>query len=155
MIVVLFSGVLLFVFSASPQTEKCKWNIQLSQAVVKYENYLNGRYDADDADILLPLGYKKMCCVLDSIIKKEKFDYNLDVLLWLTFIPDSLFKLSAVSVKYLVDNNDAQKKNAGRLLINEKQDKKYSINEEIVENKKNAKDFIEYLIYEYRPNVDQ
>ena len=58
--------------------------------------------------------------VFKGIIKKEKFDYNLDVLLWLTFIPDSLFKLSAVSVKYLVDNNDAQKKNAGRLLINEK-----------------------------------
>lgn len=154
LIIVLSSGIHVFAFSAPSQKEKCKWNTQLSQSLVKYEKYSNGLYEADDADILLPLGFQKMCCVLDSVIKKEKYDFNPDVLLWLTFIPDSLFELSPASVKYLVDNKDLYKKNAGRLLINEKQNKRYSIDKKIAEER-NARDFIEYLIYEYKSDDNQ
>lgn len=154
LIIVLSSGIHIFAFSASSQNGKCKWNTQLTQALIKYENYSNGLYEADDADILLPLGYKKMCCVLDSVIKKEKYDYNLDALLWLTFIPDSLFSLSPASIKYLVNNKNAHKKNAGRMLLNEKQKKRYSIDKDIIEDR-NARDFIEYLIYEYKSDDNQ
>jgi hypothetical protein len=62
--------------------------------------------------------------------------------------------LSPASVKYLVDNKDLYKKNAGRLLINEKQNKRYPIDKKIAEER-NARDFIEYLIYEYKSDDNQ
>lgn len=155
LILELFSGTQFFAYSTPAKKEKCKWNTQLSQAFQKYENYQNGQYEADDADILLPLGNQKMNCVLDSMIKKGKYDLNPDVLLWLTFIPDSVFYLSPASIKYLVDNKDAYLKNAARMLINEKQNKKYSIDKKIIKDNKTAKEFLEYLIYEYRSNDDE
>lgn len=86
------------------------------------------------------------------MIRKGKYDLNPDVLLWLTFIPDSIFYLSPASINYLVNNKNAYFKNAGRMLINEKQNKKYSIDKKIIKDNKTAKDFIEYLIW---PNGDE
>lgn len=152
LVIVLFCGAHFFAYSASAEYAKCKWDTQLSQAFEKYEKYLNGEYEADDADILLPLGNRKMNCALDSMIRKGKYDLNPDVLLWLTFIPDSIFYLSPASINYLVNNKNAYFKNAGRMLINEKQNKKYSIDKKIIKDNKTAKDFIEYLIW---PNGDE
>lgn len=132
LITVLFSGAFFLAHSFS-QNGACKWNAQLSQALFKYEKYQKGQYEADDADILLPLGYRKMNCLLDSVIKKEKYDFNPYTLLWLVEIPDSVFYLSPASVKYLVENKNKLVKNAGRLLVNEKMKKNYSIDNNVIE----------------------
>jgi hypothetical protein len=71
-VLVLFCEVPLFASSSCTQKSCCKWNAKLSQAFDKYEKNVYGQYEADDADILLPLGYQKMNCILDSIIKKGK-----------------------------------------------------------------------------------
>ncbi len=147
LITVLFSGVFLLAHSASSQNGVCKWDAQLSQAMFKYEKYLNGQYEADDADILLPLGYREMNCLLDSIIKKEKYDFNPYNLLWLTEIPDSVFYLSPASVKYLVENKNKLIKNAGRLLVNEKMKKKYSIDNNVIEKNTTIKNFDWFVFF--------
>jgi len=149
--IVLVALSTVFAFAAPAQKADCKWDAKLRQAFVKYEKYINGQYEADDADILLPLGHRKMNCLLDSMLKKEKYDYNLDVLLWLTFIPDSVFYLSPASVKYLVNDKNVYRRNAARMLLHEKQHKKYSIDKKIIRAYTKAKDFIEYLIYEFKP----
>ena len=112
---------------------------------------MNGQYEADDADILLPLGYQKMSCILDSMIKKEKYDYNPYHLLWLETIPKAQFYLSSASIKYLINDKNVYKRNAARMLLHEKQHKKYSIDKKIIRAYTKAKDFIEYLIYEFKP----
>ena len=151
MITVLVALSTVFTFSASAQKGNCKWDKKLSQAFVKYEKHTKGQYEADDADILLPLGYQKICCLLDSMIRKEKYDYNPDFLSWLETIPNSQFYLSPISVKYLVDDKDVYKKNAARMLLNEKQHKKYLIDKKIIREYTKARDFIDYLIYEFKP----
>ena len=147
LIAVLFSGAFFLAHSAFPQNGACKWNAQLSQALFKYEKYLKGQYEADDADILLPLGYRKMNCLLDSIIKKEKYDFNPYTLLWLVEVPDSVFYLSPASVKYLVENKNKLVKNAGRLLVNEKMKKNYSIDNNVIEKNTTLKTFDWYVFF--------
>ena len=122
--------VLFLALSASSQNGACKWDTQLSQAMFKYEKYLNGQYEADDADILLPLGYRKI--------------YNL---LWLTEIPDSIFYLSPASVKYLIENKNKLVKNAGRLLVNEKMKKNYSIDNNVIEKNTTIKTFDWFVFF--------
>ena len=151
LVLVLFCEVPLFASSNCSQKSCCKWNTKLGQAFDKYEKNVYGQYEADDADILLPLGYQKMNCILDSIIKKEKYDYNLNHLLWMTFVPDTVFFLSPASLKYLVENKNVKLKNAGRMLVNEKMKKKYSIDKKVLCENKTARDFIEYLIYDHMP----
>ena len=143
----LFCEAPLWAFSSCTQKSCCKWNAKLRQAFDKYEKYNNGQYETDDADILLPLGYQKMNCILDSIIKKEKYDYNLNHLLWMTFVPDSVFFLSPTNLKYLVENKNVWLKNAGRMLVNEKMKKKYRIDKKLLCENKTAREFIEYAIY--------
>ena len=120
-VLVLFCKTPLFASSSCTQKSCCKWNAKLSQAFDKYEKYINGQYETDDADILLPLGNRDMNCVLDSIVKKEKYDFNLHHLLWMTFVPDSVFFLSPANLKFFF-----------RKLLCEN---------------KTARDFIEYAIY--------
>ena len=110
-VLVLFCKTPLFASSSCTQKSCCKWNAKLSQAFDKYEKYINGQYETDDADILLPLGNRDMNCVLDSIVKKEKYDFNLHHLLWMTFVPDSVFFLSPANLKYLVENKNVWLKN--------------------------------------------
>ena len=150
-VLVFFCKMPLWASSSCTQKSCCKWNAELRESFEKYEKYNNGQYEADDADILLPLGYQKMNCILDSIIKKEKYDYNLNHLLWMTFVPDTVFFLSPASLKYLVENKNVKLKNAGRMLVNEKMKKKYSIDKKVLCENKTTKDFIEYLIYDNKP----
>ena len=145
----------LWASSSCTQKSCCKWNAKLRESFEKYEKYNNGQYEADDADILLPLGYQKMNCILDSIIKKEKFSYNQNHLLWMTFVPDSVFFLSPANLKYLVENKNVMLKNAGRMLVNEKMKKNYQVDKKILNGNKTARDFIEYLIYEYRSDANE
>ena len=145
LITVLFSFFL--VHSAFSQNGVCKWDAQVCQVLLKYEKYLKGQYEADDADILLPLGYQKMNCFLDSVIKKEKYDFNPYTLLWLTEIPDSVFYLSPASVKYLVENKDKLVKNAGRLLVNEKMKKNYAIDNNVIEKNATVKTFDWFVFF--------
>ena len=146
-VLVLFCKTPLFASSSCTQKSCCKWNAKLSQAFDKYEKYINGQYETDDADVLLPLGNRGMNCVLDSIVKKEKYDFNLHHLLWMTFVPDSVFFLSPANLKYLVENKNVWLKNAGRMLVNEKMKKKYRIDKKLLCENKTARDFIEYAIY--------
>ncbi len=155
LVLVLFCEVPLFASSSCTQKSCCKWNAKLGQAFDKYEKNMNNQYETDDADILLPLGYQKMNCILDSIIKKEKYDYNLNHLLWMTFVPDTVFFLSPASLKYLVENKNVKLKNAGRMLVNEKMKKKYHVDKKFLCGNKSAKDFIEYLIYDNKSCADE
>ncbi len=154
-VLVLFCEVPLFASSSCTQKSCCKWNAKLGQAFDKYEKNMNNQYETDDADILLPLGYQKMNCILDSIIKKEKYDYNLNHLLWMTFVPDTVFFLSPASLKYLVENKNVKLKNAGRMLVNEKMKKNYQVDKKFLCGNKSAKDFIEYLIYDNKSCADE
>ena len=154
-VLVFFCKMPLWASSSCTQKSCCKWNAKLRESFEKYEKYNNGQYEADDADILLPLGYQKMNCILDSIIKKEKFRCNLNHLLWMTFVPDTVFFLSPTSLKYLVENKNVKLKNAGRMLVNEKMKKKYHVDKKFLCGNKSAKDFIEYLIYDNKSCADE
>ena len=73
----------------------------------------------------------------------------------MTFVPDTVFFLSPASLKYLVENKNVKLKNAGRMLVNEKMKKKYHVDKKFLCGNKSAKDFIEYLIYEYRSDANE
>ena len=76
----------------------------------------------------------------EELLKK----YNL---LWLTEIPDSIFYLSPASVKYLIENKNKLVKNAGRLLVNEKMKKNYSIDNNVIEKNTTIKTFDWFVFF--------
>ncbi|SHH87802.1 hypothetical protein SAMN05720766_13212 [Fibrobacter sp. UWH9] len=141
-------GVPLYAERMNLQKE-CVWDKELELALDKYGDFLQGNFDGDESDFMLSLNEKKLNCLLDSVVKKDKVEYNPYTLLWLVQIPDSIFNLSPESILYLTKNGDVFKENAGRLLVNEKMKRKLDINKDIVENKK-AIEFIEWLIYEHK-----